>query len=100
MKKIQLLMVDDHPFILQAYKSTLNGFKKEEYEIITTEANSGESGYNIISNSPIDFDIAFFDISIPPYKEKKIESGVDLALLLREKMPSCKFFYSQCTAKN
>lgn len=91
MKKIvQLLMVDDHPFILQAYKNTLNGFKKEEYEIICTEANSGESGYEAIENSLINYDIAFFDITIPTYTEKGIESGVDLALLMRKKMPDCK----------
>ncbi|RZK03768.1 MAG: response regulator transcription factor [Flavobacterium sp.] len=89
---IQLLMVDDHPFILQAYKNTLNGFKKEEFDIITTDAVNGETGYNVISNSPIDFDVAFLDISIPPYPEKGIESGVDLALLLRAKMPQCKIF--------
>ena len=93
MKKIiQLLMVDDHPFILQAYKTTLNGFKKEEYEIVSTDAVSGKTGYDIIQNSEITFDVAFFDISIPPYPEKGIESGVDLALLLRKKTPSCKIF--------
>jgi len=89
---IQLLMVDDHPFILQAYKNTLNGFKKEEYEIVTTDAVSGETGYNAIANSLVDFDVAFLDISIPSYPDKDIESGVDLALLLREKMPNCKIF--------
>jgi DNA-binding NarL/FixJ family response regulator len=92
MKKIQLLMVDDHPFILQAYKSTLNGFKKEEYEIITTEASTGQTGYEIINQSVINFDIAFFDINIPPFAEQNIASGVDLALLLRKKMPECKIF--------
>lgn len=91
-KMIQLLMVDDHPFILQAYKNTLNGFKKEEYEIITTDAVSGETGYHVIANSAIDFDVAFLDISIPTYPEKNIESGVDLALLIRKKMPDCKVF--------
>lgn len=91
-KVIQLLMVDDHPFILQAYKNTLHGFKKDEYEIITTDAVSGETGYNVIASSPINFDVAFLDISIPSYPEKNIESGVDLALLIREKMPECKVF--------
>lgn len=91
-KKIQLLMVDDHPFILQAYKNTLNGFKKDEYEIVCTDANSGQTGYDAIENSTFDFDVAFFDISIPAYPEKNIESGVDLAVLLRNKMPNCKIF--------
>ena len=91
-KTIQLLMIDDHPFILQAYKSTLNGFKNEEYDIVTTEANCGKSGYEVIENSLINFDVAFFDISIPTYAEKNIQSGIDLAVLLRNKMPDCKIF--------
>lgn len=91
-KVIQLLMVDDHPFILQAYKNTLDGFKKDEYEIITTDAVSGETGYHAIVDSPTVFDVAFLDISIPTYPEKDIESGVDLALLMRKKMPNCKIF--------
>lgn len=91
-KVIQLLMVDDHPFILQAYKNTLFGFKKDEYEIITTDADAGKSGYEAIANSKVDYDVAFLDISIPTYPEKNIQSGVDLALLLREKMPKCKIF--------
>jgi len=91
MKKIiRLLMVDDHPFILQAYRNTLDRFKPQEYDIPSTSADSGKTGYEAIMNSPFDFDVAFLDISIPAYPEKNIGSGVDLALLLREKMPDCK----------
>lgn len=89
-KTIQLLMVDDHPFILQAYKNTLERFKADEYDIINTDADSAKSGYEAIVNSTFGFDVAFLDISIPNYPEKNIESGIDLALLIREKMPNCK----------
>ena len=87
---LQLLMVDDHPFILQAYRNTLDRFRPEEYEIITTTADSGATGYEAIANSSVDFDIAFLDISIPVFPEKNISSGIDLALLLRKQMPDCK----------
>lgn len=89
-KTIQLLMVDDHPFILQAYKNTLDRFKPEEYEIVPTSADSGLTGYEAIVQSPFVFDVAFLDISIPAYPAKNIQSGVELALLLRERMPDCK----------
>lgn len=89
-KTIQLLMVDDHPFILQAYKNTLERFKADEFEIINTDADSAKTGYEAIANSTFDFDVAFLDISIPIYAEKNIHSGIDLALLLRQKMPNCK----------
>lgn len=89
-KKINLLMVDDHPFILQAYHNTLDRFKPEEYELITVNADNGKTGYEAIVNSLIHFDVAFLDISIPAFQEQNIESGVDLALLLRKRMPECK----------
>ena len=89
-KNLQVLMVDDHPFILQAYRNTLDRYKPEEYEIVTTNADSGQTGYDAIANSPITYDVAFLDISIPVFPEKNISSGVELALLLREKMPDCK----------
>lgn len=83
-------MVDDHPFILQAYRNTLDRFKPDEYEVISTSADSGKTGYEAVVNSPIQFDVALLDISIPGYAEKNIESGLDLARLLRERMPNCK----------
>ncbi len=89
-KNINLLMVDDHPFILQAYHNTLDLFKPEEYELITVNADSGKTGYHAIADSPIHFDVAFLDISIPAFPEQNIESGIDLALLLRKIMPDCK----------
>jgi DNA-binding NarL/FixJ family response regulator len=91
-KTIKLLMIDDHPFILQAYKTTLNGFKSNEYDVICSEATSGKTGYDLIDQTSEIFDVAFFDISIPIYAEKGILSGVDLAVLLRKKMPNCKIF--------
>lgn len=87
---VQLLMVDDHPFILQAYRNTLDRFKPDEYEVISTSADSGKTGYEAIVNSPQNFDVALLDISIPGYADKNIESGLDLAQLLRERMPDCK----------
>lgn len=89
-ERLRILMIDDHPFILNAYKRSLERVKPEEFEIITTEGVSGETGYYAIMKSPVVFNIAFLDISIPPFEEQNIESGVDLALLLTQKMPSCK----------
>jgi DNA-binding NarL/FixJ family response regulator len=89
-ERLRILMVDDHPFILNAYRRSLERVKPNEYEIITTEGVSGETGYHAIMKSQVVFDIAFLDISIPPFEEQNIESGVDLALLLTQKMPNCK----------
>jgi DNA-binding NarL/FixJ family response regulator len=89
-QQLKILMIDDHPFILQAYKNTLDLFKPTEYEMIYFEGIDGESGYSVIANATTDYDIALFDISIPEYPQKNIESGIDLAVLLKKTMPTCK----------
>lgn len=88
--KNNVLIVDDHPFIIQGYKNAITRYNPK-YEFFITEAKDCESGYNVITNpetSP--FDIAFLDISMPSYDEKGIFSGEDLAKLLNEYMPKCK----------
>jgi DNA-binding NarL/FixJ family response regulator len=89
-QKIKMLMVDDHPFILQAYKNTLDLFKPAEYEMIYYDGIDGKTGYEVITNATTEYDIALFDISIPTYPEKNISSGIDLAILLKKTMPNCK----------
>jgi DNA-binding NarL/FixJ family response regulator len=89
--KNNILIVDDHPFIIQGYKNAITRYNPKQYDFFITEAKDCESGYNVITNpetSP--FDIAFLDISMPSYDEKGIFSGEDLALLLNEYMPNCK----------
>lgn len=89
--KNNVLIVDDHPFIIQGYKNAITRYNPKQYEFFITEAKDCESGYNVITNpetSP--FDIAFLDISMPSYDEKGIFSGEDLAKLLNEYMPNCK----------
>ena len=83
-------MVDDHPFILQAYKNTLELFKPTEYEMTYFDGVNGKTGYEAIVNATTEYDIALFDISIPEYPAENIESGIDLAVLLKKTMPNCK----------
>ena len=90
-KQSNILIVDDHPFIIQGYKNAITRYKPEEFEFVITQANDCEKAYNIITDGSIDhFDIAFLDISMPSYEEKNIFSGEDLAKLLLEYMPNCK----------
>jgi len=90
-KKMNILMVDDHPFIIEGYKNAINSYKPSEYEFFITQGNDCKSGYDIITDPNIaPFDIAFFDISMPTYEEQNIFSGEDLAKLIKEVMPECK----------
>ena len=89
--KNNILIVDDHPFIIQGYKNAITRYNPTEFEFLIEEAKDCKSAYEIITNSEtIAFDIAFLDISMPPYEEKGMFSGEDLAKLLMEYMPKCK----------
>ena len=84
-------MIDDHPSMIEGYKSILS-FNDLGLRIITTPAYNCESAYNIIDKTSVSeaFDFAFVDLSLPPYLEKKIKGGEDLALLIKNKFPDCK----------
>lgn len=87
---IQILIVDDHPFIIEAYKNAINKYSQNGFEFEVTQANNCKSGYENIMEASKNFDIAFFDISMPEYAEKGIYSGEDLAMLMKSEMPECK----------
>lgn len=89
--KNNILIVDDHPFIIQGYKNAITRYNPNQFEFFITEAKDCESGYNIITDpETLAFDIAFLDISMPSYAEKGMFSGEDLAKLINEYMPNCK----------
>ncbi|MBA4319322.1 MAG: DNA-binding response regulator [Flavobacterium sp.] len=89
--KNNILIVDDHPFIIQGYKNAITRYNPKEFEFFIEQANDCKSAYDIITNPEMAaFDIAFLDISMPSYEEKGLYSGEDLAKLLMEFMPNCK----------
>ncbi len=89
--KKNILIVDDHPFIIEGYKNAITRYRPDQFEFFITQAKDCESAYRIITNPDIaHFDIAFLDISMPPYEEMNMYSGEDLAKLISEYMPSCK----------
>lgn len=89
--KKNVLIVDDHPFIILGYKNAITRYIPEKYEFYIEEAEDCKSAYEIITNpeTPL-FDFAFLDISMPSYEEKGLYSGEDLAILLYEHMPNCR----------
>ncbi|WP_428230946.1 response regulator [Flavobacterium sp.] len=89
--KKNILIVDDHPFIIEGYKNAITRYNPHQYEFLISQAHDCKSGYELIEDDQIpDFDIAFLDISMPAYEEKDIFSGEDLARLILKKMPTCK----------
>jgi DNA-binding NarL/FixJ family response regulator len=89
--KRSILIVDDHPFIIEGYKNAITRYNPKEYEFLISQAYDCKSAYDLLQDVETpNFDIAFLDISMPSYEEKDIFSGEDLAKLIIKKMPNCK----------
>jgi DNA-binding NarL/FixJ family response regulator len=87
--EVKVLMIDDHPPIIEGYKSIL-AFNPYGYSIATTSAFSCESAHKIITTDSIRFNVVFLDITLPPYAEKNINSGLDLVAVVRKHLPDSK----------
>lgn len=90
-KSLNILMIDDHPSMIEGYKSILS-FNDLGIQINSVPAYNCEAAYNIITSEDNSeaFDMAFVDLSLPPYLDKNMKSGEDLALLIRKTHPKCK----------
>lgn len=90
-KNINILIVDDHPMTVNGYVNVLSEEEFEGYTLNFTKALDCEQAYNYITNpeNGQPFDIAYLDLSLPPYPEKNIFSGLDLGVLIRNTIPDC-----------
>ncbi len=89
-RSANILMVDDHPMILEGYKRVLRSNKNVSLRITT--ANDCEQASHAILRSKLNspFDIVFVDIQIPPSVDGRLTSGEDLAVLVRKELPDAK----------
>ncbi len=89
--KVKVLMVDDHPSMIEGYKIILS-YNPFGYQVETTAVYNCESAYSIIGKkrSANSFHIFFLDYSLPPFEKRNISNGEDLAVLLRKKNPEAK----------
>ncbi len=88
-----LFLVDDHPITIDAYINILSRLENSKTPKHFTTAFSCQEAYTKIverSQSQHTLDVAFLDISLPPYEEKNIQNGIDLGILIREYFPQCK----------
>ncbi|NRA93676.1 MAG: response regulator transcription factor, partial [Psychroserpens sp.] len=92
MEHIHILMVDDHPIIIEGYQNTLMSTKKEDQMLVIDTANTCDSANMLMQRSAKErpYDVCFFDISLPPSSDGKITSGEDLAKIARTILPNAK----------
>lgn len=86
------LIVDDHPINVDSYHSLLKKIKiYEQAEFYF--AYDCEQAYITINNhyiNDIKINFALIDVSLPSFEEKKLFSGSDVAVYIRQKFPECK----------
>lgn len=92
MQNIKMLMIDDHPMIIEGYQNTILSIKthKQEFDIdiASTCDEALEYIHNSLNSKP--YDILFVDIKIPPSSDGMISSGEDLAKYARKMLPDAK----------
>lgn len=92
-KTLSILLVDDHPIIVDAYKNSLQQYKKtNNYHFLIDAAYCCETAKQCIENrkNSKSYDIAFVDIRLPSSKDGKMVSGKDLACSLKKEFPKIK----------
>ena len=92
-KTLSILLVDDHPIIVDTYKISLDQYKKNNnYHFLIDSAYCCETAIQCIENrsSSKSYDIAIIDVMLPPSKDGKFNSGEDLAYLFKKKFPDTK----------
>ena len=92
MKHMNILMVDDHPIIIEGYQNVLMGTKADDETLFIDTANNCDTAVIMIERASkgTHYDVCFFDISLPASEDGKYASGEDLALLAKKLLPNTK----------
>jgi DNA-binding NarL/FixJ family response regulator len=91
--KIKILMIDDHPMIIEGYQNTLLFTKKENQQLEIDIANNCDQAVAFMDKSvekENPYDVLFVDISLPPSTDGLMSSGEDLAVYARRILPKTK----------
>lgn len=86
------LIVDDHPMSVDGYINLITICEDNKPPRFITAFNLKDAFHRIneLSAEKVNLDIAFLDINLPGYREEKLNSGADLALIIRTLFPDCK----------
>lgn len=91
---LNFLLVDDHPLQTDAYQAILNLVKKD-WHLTFQHAHSCQEVYEFATSYPMrnEIDFVLLDLNLPPYPEKNLASGYDLAALINQEMPKAKIVF-------
>lgn len=84
-----LLIVEDHPLVINAYIKILE--QSTMFPVITfLTCKDCYTAYELLSDNKVSIDMLIIDYRIPPYLEKKLLNGEDLAVFIKKKFSACK----------
>ena len=99
-----VLLIDDHPLIVKAYKSALLHLStiNKDFKFNIDSANSCDTAYSKIKKAAMGkgLDLIFLDIKLPPSKNDTIISGEDLGIKIREQLGDVKIIVSTTFNEN
>ena len=90
---MRIFLADDHPMTVEGYCDALRKDPFGQSRPVFVKAYSCEEAYHRLLRTQGDqnvFDLAIIDNSMPPFVEKSILSGVDVAALIRLEQPQCR----------
>lgn len=97
-KGLSVLIIEDHPLIIESYKTALALYEKKNEGISFTvkSARNCDMALSILNSVNVRKKLGFIilDISLPTSKDQKILSGEDLGIYIREKLPEAKIIVS------
>ncbi len=97
-KRYNVLIIDDHPLISEAYKNALKHMSANDNQIefnIDIAANCDTAIKKINAASTLKaLDLVFLDIRLPPSADGKILSGEDLGVRIKQLLPLTKIIVS------
>lgn len=101
-ESIKILMVDDHPMILDGYKNILKNSLGEKKDLIIDLAYNCEDAFNKIESSLASspYNLVYLDVGLPPAKKLKIFSGEDLGVRIREVSSKTKIIVMTMYSEN
>ncbi|MGJ8548997.1 response regulator [Winogradskyella wichelsiae] len=93
-----VLIIDDHPFVIDAFKNTFSYLSsyKSNLDFNIDEAQNCQSAFEKITNLKRKNDLIILDISLPSTEGSKIKSGEDLGIIIKETSPDTKILV--CTS--
>ena len=99
-KELKVLIIDDHPLIISSFQDALQYVSENYYNPVDfniSSANDCGTAFSKIEKSVNEqtlYDLVFLDIKLPPALDKKILSGEDLGIKIRELSPETKIVVS------